>query len=53
MKCPHCEKEIDDKLIGKHLASKGGKKSSRKLSSEDAKSMVAKRGKGKEKKEPD
>ena len=32
MKCPHCKKNIDDKLIGKHLASKGGSKSKRSIS---------------------
>jgi hypothetical protein len=25
MKCPHCQKLIDDKLVSKHLGSKGGK----------------------------
>ena len=34
MKCPHCNKEIDDTLIAKHLASKGGKKSSSNLTKE-------------------
>lgn len=24
MKCPHCRKEIDDKLISKHLGGRGG-----------------------------
>lgn len=43
MDCPHCKKEIDDKLVGKYFASKGGKASSRTLSSEDAKAMVRKR----------
>lgn len=27
MICPHCEKEIDDKLVGQYFARKGGKKS--------------------------
>jgi len=27
MLCPHCNKEIEDKLIAHHLASKAGKKS--------------------------
>lgn len=40
MKCPHCTKPIDDKLISKHLASKGGKASKRQLSPETAKKMV-------------
>ncbi len=52
MKCPHCLKEIDDKILGKHLAKKGGKASKRSLSSEDAKKMAAQR-KGKKKEEPD
>ena len=43
MICPHCNTDISDKLIGKHLASKGGKKSRRKLTPEDAKKMVAAR----------
>ena len=25
MKCPHCDEEIDEKLIAQHLGSKGGK----------------------------
>lgn len=25
MICPHCKQDIDNKLISKHLASKGGK----------------------------
>ena len=29
MNCPHCTKPIDDKLISKHLASKGGGTSKR------------------------
>lgn len=37
--CPHCKKEIDDQILARHLASKGGKAST-KLSSERAKGMV-------------
>lgn len=37
--CPHCSKEIDDQILARHLASKGGKAST-KLSSERAKNMV-------------
>ena len=40
MDCPHCNTPIDDKLISKHLASKGGKASKRQLSPETAKKMV-------------
>jgi hypothetical protein len=43
MKCPHCGKNISDKLIAKHLASKGGSKSRRVLTSEQARDMVATR----------
>lgn len=50
MKCPYCLKAIDDKLIGKHLGRKGGEKSVRKLSPEDAKKTAAQRGKGNRKK---
>jgi hypothetical protein len=52
MICPNCGEEIDDKLISKHLAGKGGRASSRTLSSEDAKKMAAQRGKGDKKKPP-
>jgi len=34
MQCPFCNKDIDDTLIAKHLASKGGKKSSSNLTKE-------------------
>lgn len=40
MKCPHCGKEISDKLIARHLASKGGQKSRRTLTTEQAQEMV-------------
>lgn len=47
MKCPHCNKEISDQLIAKHLASKGGKKSSERMTKEQrierAKKAVNKR----------
>lgn len=39
MKCPHCGKEISDKEIAHHLAGKGGKKSRRTLTTEQAKEM--------------
>ncbi len=40
MKCPHCGGKISDKAIAKHLASKGGSKSRRVLTPEQAKAMV-------------
>lgn len=46
MKCPHCGKMIDDALISKHLASKGGRKSKRTLTKEQAQEMVRKREEG-------
>ena len=47
MNCPHCTKQIDDKLISKHLASKGGKASKRGISIEAQEKMQAGRGKSK------
>lgn len=38
--CPHCGKEISEKLISKHFASKGGKMSKRVLTPEQARNMV-------------
>jgi hypothetical protein len=47
MNCPHCNKEIDDNLIAKHLASKGGKESAKNMTkqqrSERASNAVNKR----------
>lgn len=43
MKCPHCGKEISDIDIARHLAKKGGKKSRRVLTTEQAQEMVSKR----------
>jgi predicted transcriptional regulator len=43
MKCPKCGKKISDKEIAKHLASKGGSKSRRVLTPEQARGMVAAR----------
>lgn len=40
MKCPNCQTEIPDKAIAKHLASKGGSKSKRTLTTEQARQMV-------------
>jgi hypothetical protein len=41
MICPHCGKKIDPKMIARHFASIGGRKSKRALTSEEAKRMVA------------
>ena len=50
MKCPHCGEKISDKVIAKHLASKGGSKSRRVLTPEQARKMVeAREAKRKEK----
>ncbi len=43
MKCPKCGSKISDKAIAKHLASKGGSKSRRILTPEQARAMVAAR----------
>jgi hypothetical protein len=40
MKCPKCGAKISDKAIAKHLASKGGSKSRRVLTPEQARKMV-------------
>lgn len=40
MKCPHCGKDISEKLIARHFASKGGKVSRRTLTPEQARDMV-------------
>ncbi len=40
MKCPKCGTKISDKVIAKHLASKGGSKSRRVLTPEQARKMV-------------
>lgn len=50
MKCPHCQQEITDDLIAHYLASKGGKKSKRVLTPEQAKAMVEAREKKKREK---
>ena len=51
MICPHCNEEIDDSLIAKHLASKGGKsggkKSKRKITPEQQAKMQEARKRGK------
>jgi hypothetical protein len=40
MICPHCNTEIDDKLLSQHLGGKGGRKSRRVLSPEEAKRIA-------------
>lgn len=44
MICPHCNTEIDDKILSAHLGGKGGRKSRRILTTEEAK-RIAKGGK--------
>jgi hypothetical protein len=51
MKCPYCDRDIPDEVIAHHLASKGGKKSKRVLTSEQAKKMVDAREQKKQSKE--
>jgi len=41
MICPHCNKDIPDKDLAKHLASKGGKKSRRGITKEQQARMQA------------
>lgn len=43
MICPHCNIDIDNKTIAKHLASSGGKKSKRKITPEQQAYMQAAR----------
>lgn len=47
MKCPKCKTEISDATIARHLASKGGSKSKRTLTTAQARAMVAEREKKK------
>jgi len=47
MKCPHCRKNISEKVISRHFASKGGKLSKRTLTPEQARGMVEAREKKK------
>ncbi|MFQ5965663.1 MAG: hypothetical protein ACE5KZ_15420 [Candidatus Scalinduaceae bacterium] len=49
MKCPNCKKEISDKIIAKHLASKGGTISKREITTRQQKDMQAGRLKKKKK----
>ena len=50
MDCPHCKTTIDDKIIAKYLAAKGGSKGKRKISKEAQVKMQAGRQLKKEKK---
>ena len=43
MKCPHCNKDISEKLILEEAARIQGRKSKRKLSKEQAQAMAEKR----------
>lgn len=43
MICPNCKKDIPDKEIAKHFASKGGKKSKRTITIEQQKAMQSAR----------
>ena len=52
MRCPHCDKDIPDTEIAKHLASKGGSKSKRTITPEQQRKMqAAKKAKRKEKRD--
>lgn len=52
MKCPHCDKDIKEELIVSEAARIQGRRSKRKLSTEDARDMALKMHKlQKEKKE--
>ncbi len=48
MNCPNCNTPINDKLISKHLASKGGEKSKRKIGKAAQEKMQAARRKKKD-----
>lgn len=48
MKCPNCKTEIDDKEISHYMASKGGKKSKRKITPDQQAEMQAARNRKKE-----
>lgn len=42
MKCPHCNKDIKESLILQEAARIGGRRSKRKLTSEEAREMAKK-----------
>ena len=41
MRCPHCDKDIPDKDLAKHLAAKGGRKSRGTITPEQQRKMQA------------
>ena len=41
MTCPHCQTDIDDVILARHMASKGGKKSRRTLTPDQQAMMRA------------
>jgi hypothetical protein len=41
MICPHCQQDIPDSAVAKHLAAKGGRKSRRKITPEQQAKMQA------------
>ena len=43
MNCPHCDREIPDEEIARHLAAKGGRRSKRVLTSKAARAMGRRR----------
>ena len=43
MICPHCAAELPDEELARYLAAKGGRKSKRALTAEQARAMVAAR----------
>lgn len=48
MTCPHCQNEIPDSAIARHIASKGGSKSRRAITPKQQRKMQAARKKAKE-----
>jgi hypothetical protein len=49
MICPHCQQDIPDSAVAKHLAAKGGRKSRRKITPEQQAKLQAARKARKEK----
>ncbi len=44
MICPHCQKDIPDSTVAKHLAAKGGSKSKRTITQDEQRRMQSLRG---------